>query len=58
MQILCNFFNLQDILVVGVGDAGNKIDQKIIQYMKQRKINLEILPTERAWKMIICNTSS
>ena len=42
------FFNLQDILVIGVGDAGNKVDQKIIQYMKQKKINLEILSTERA----------
>ena len=37
-----------DILVIGVGDIGNKVDMKVIQYMRSKKISLEILPTERA----------
>ncbi len=37
-----------DILVLGVGDPGQQISHKIIQYMKEKKICLEISPTERA----------
>lgn len=37
-----------DILVIGVGDQGQQVDHKIIQYMKAKKISLDISPTERA----------
>ena len=43
---LCHPFT--DILVIGVGDAGSKVDLKVIQYMRSKKISLEILSTERA----------
>lgn len=43
-----NHDNSQDILVIGVGDNDMKVNPKVIQYMRQKKINLEILPTERA----------
>ena len=34
--------------MIGVGDAGQKVDLKVIQYMRSKRISLEILPTERA----------
>lgn len=37
-----------DLLILGIGDKGSKIDTSIIQFMKQKGINLEILPTESA----------
>lgn len=37
-----------DILVIGVGDPGQQVSHKMIKYMKDKKINLEISPTERA----------
>ena len=37
-----------DILVIGVGDPGNKIDPKVIQYISSKKINIEVLSTEKA----------
>lgn len=38
----------QDILVIGVGDNDLKVNPKVIQFMRGKSINLEILPTERA----------
>ncbi|XP_037800710.1 NADH dehydrogenase [ubiquinone] 1 alpha subcomplex assembly factor 3-like [Penaeus monodon] len=37
-----------DLLVIGVGDKGNKVDPHIVHYMKNKGITLEILPTETA----------
>ncbi|KAL5013304.1 hypothetical protein ScPMuIL_007574 [Solemya velum] len=37
-----------DLLVIGVGSPGNKIDPNIIKYLRSKKINLEILPTDQA----------
>lgn len=34
--------------MIGVGDPGQQINHKIIHYMKEKKICLEISPTERA----------
>lgn len=38
-----------DILVIGVGDKGNKIDPSVVQFLTQKKkIYVEVLPTEQA----------
>ncbi|XP_063601553.1 NADH dehydrogenase [ubiquinone] 1 alpha subcomplex assembly factor 3-like [Penaeus indicus] len=37
-----------DLLVIGVGDKGNKVDPRVVHYMKNKGITLEILPTETA----------
>ncbi|ESN97223.1 hypothetical protein HELRODRAFT_85671 [Helobdella robusta] len=39
-----------DILVLGVGNHENvkKVDFKILQYMRSKKINVELLPTDQA----------
>ncbi|CAL1545159.1 unnamed protein product [Lymnaea stagnalis] len=37
-----------DILLIGKGDWGAKVDSKIIQFLRSHKINVEILPTEQA----------
>lgn len=37
-----------DILVIGLGDHGQKLDFNLIKYMREKKICLEIGPTERA----------
>ncbi|XP_057365277.1 NADH dehydrogenase [ubiquinone] 1 alpha subcomplex assembly factor 3-like isoform X1 [Daphnia carinata] len=45
------FYTLEpkiDILVIGVGNPGQQVSPKIIQYMKEKHISLEISPTETA----------
>ncbi|XP_071513972.1 NADH dehydrogenase [ubiquinone] 1 alpha subcomplex assembly factor 3 isoform X2 [Panulirus ornatus] len=37
-----------DLLVVGVGDKGCQVNPRIIQFMKNKGINMEVLPTESA----------
>merc|ERR1711872_474797 len=37
-----------EILVIGIGDIGNKLDMRIIQYLKKKNISVEILPTDAA----------
>ena len=39
-QQLKYYFYMSDILVIGVGDPGQQIDPKVIQYMKTKKISL------------------
>lgn len=34
--------------MIGVGDPGQQVSHKIIRYMKEKKISLEISPTETA----------
>jgi len=48
LSLFCQLEPKIDILVIGVGDAGSKVDLKVIQYMRSKKISLEILSTERA----------
>ncbi|KAG7169129.1 NADH dehydrogenase [ubiquinone] 1 alpha subcomplex assembly factor 3-like isoform X1 [Homarus americanus] len=37
-----------DILVIGVGDQGCRVDTRIIRFMKNKGVSLEILPTVSA----------
>ncbi|XP_045595619.1 NADH dehydrogenase [ubiquinone] 1 alpha subcomplex assembly factor 3 isoform X2 [Procambarus clarkii] len=37
-----------DLLVIGVGDAGNYVDTRIIQFLRNKGIATEILPTASA----------
>jgi NADH dehydrogenase [ubiquinone] 1 alpha subcomplex assembly factor 3 len=37
-----------DILVIGVGDAGNQIDPSVLRFLREKKIGFEILSTEHA----------
>jgi len=37
-----------DILVIGVGDLGNRLSPSVVQYIRSKNINMEMLPTERA----------
>ena len=37
-----------DILVIGVGDVGQKLNPDVIRYLRSLKIGVEIMPTERA----------
>ncbi|XP_076469628.1 NADH dehydrogenase [ubiquinone] 1 alpha subcomplex assembly factor 3-like [Babylonia areolata] len=37
-----------DILVLGIGDHGQKYDKNIIKYLRSSRINVEILPTDQA----------
>ncbi|CAL4059895.1 unnamed protein product [Meganyctiphanes norvegica] len=37
-----------EILVIGIGDIGNRLDMRMIQYLREKKISVEILPTEAA----------
>jgi len=36
------------ILIIGIGDAGEKVPNETIIYLKKHKINMEILPTDHA----------
>lgn len=50
-ESLSLFYTLEpkiDILVIGVGNPGQQVSSKIIQYMKEKHISLEISPTETA----------
>ncbi|KAK6176755.1 hypothetical protein SNE40_014994 [Patella caerulea] len=37
-----------DILLLGIGDRGEQYDPNIIRFLRSKKINVEILPTEQA----------
>lgn len=37
-----------DVLVLGVGDAGNIVKPSVIKYLQNKKINVEMLPTQHA----------
>nr|KAG5699524.1 hypothetical protein BaRGS_020083 [Batillaria attramentaria] len=37
-----------NILILGIGEYGAKYDKNIIKYLRQHKINVEILPTDQA----------
>ncbi|KAK8719456.1 hypothetical protein OTU49_014024 [Cherax quadricarinatus] len=37
-----------DILVIGIGDKGSHVDTRIIRFMRNKGINIELLPTESA----------
>ncbi|XP_059138657.1 NADH dehydrogenase [ubiquinone] 1 alpha subcomplex assembly factor 3-like [Physella acuta] len=37
-----------DVLLIGKGDWDAKVDPSVIKYLRQNKINMEILPTEQA----------
>ncbi len=47
-QLLQWFFSTLDILVIGVGDLGNRLSPSVVQYIRSKNINMEMLPTERA----------
>ncbi|XP_050412419.1 NADH dehydrogenase [ubiquinone] 1 alpha subcomplex assembly factor 3 [Patella vulgata] len=37
-----------DILLIGIGDRGEQYDPDIIRFLRSKKLNVEILPTEQA----------
>ncbi|KAK3855103.1 hypothetical protein Pcinc_038479 [Petrolisthes cinctipes] len=37
-----------DLLIIGIGDKGSTVDTKVIQFMKNKGINIELMPTESA----------
>lgn len=37
-----------DILIIGVGDKGEQVNPRVIKYMRNKGISIEILPTESA----------
>ncbi|KAK7077674.1 NADH dehydrogenase [ubiquinone] 1 alpha subcomplex assembly factor 3 [Halocaridina rubra] len=48
LSLFCLLEPKIDILVIGVGDAGNKVEPRVIQYLRNKGINVEVLPTESA----------
>ncbi|XP_041349777.1 NADH dehydrogenase [ubiquinone] 1 alpha subcomplex assembly factor 3-like isoform X2 [Gigantopelta aegis] len=48
LSLFCMLEPKIDILILGIGDHGSKYNFDIIRYLRSKKINVEILPTDQA----------
>ena len=51
MKVVVTFFHFLtplDILVIGVGDLGKRVDLKLFKFLREKNISLEVSATERA----------